>query len=35
MCLGYVVGNGVIKPEVSKLKAIEAYLKPTSKIQVW
>ena len=32
--LDHVVGNGVIKPEVSKLKAIEAFPRPTSKKQI-
>ena len=31
MYLGYAVGKGVIKPEVSKLKA---FLRTTSKMQV-
>ena len=32
--LGIVVGNGVIKPEISKLEAIEAFPRPPSKKQV-
>ena len=34
VCLGYVVGNGVIQPERSKLQSVESFPTPTTKTQM-
>ena len=33
-CLGHVVGNGVVKPEVSKVQSIDQFTRPATKRQV-